>query len=85
MSTGRQLYRVRTADRATAIAVTNDQRCIAYGTKGGSVVLLDALSGKTLCRLTRPGTVRSLAFSADDSLLALGTDEKSVEIWGSPR
>lgn len=52
---------------------------------GGSVVLLDALSGKTLCRLTRPGTVRSLAFSADDSLLALGTDEKSVEIWGSPR
>ena len=70
--------------RATAIGVTNNQRLIAYGMKAGSVVVLDALSGKTLCTLSRSGTIRSLAFSADDSLLALGTDEKSVEVWGSP-
>ena len=84
VETGRQIYRIDAPGRATAVAVTNDQRCLAYGTTGGAVAVLDALSGKTLCQLTRTGTVRSLAFSADGSLLAVGTDEKSVEIWGSP-
>lgn len=71
------------AEEVTSIAVTNDQRTVAYGMRSGSVTVLDAATGKKHCQLKRPsGAVRCLAFSSDDPKLALGTEDKAVEIWG---
>ena len=74
-----------------AVAFSHDKTRFANGSHTGEVNVWEVESGKHISRLVGGrGEVKSLAFSASDSLLAVGDSDDVIRIWdlkvaGEPR
>ena len=66
--------------QANQILFRPDNRMIAIGS-GSTVHLYDGNSGDCAQTLTLPGQVRSLAFSPKGDRLAVGGQDKTVQLW----
>jgi WD40 repeat protein len=64
-----------------AVAVSKNGVLVAAASADNKVFLYNLADGKLLARLPIPGTVRSLAFSANNQTLAAACVERSVQTW----
>ena len=80
----RTLRPLRTlAIRATAIALSPDDRTLIAGARDGSVRFVDLIVGRRAGRHRRPRSagVASAAFSRDGSTAATGGADNRVQVW----
>ena len=75
----------------TPVVFSPDGRLLAVGGMGNTVQVWDAKNGKKAMSIELPsgqgkGSIYSLAFSSDSSLLAIGSSwDKRVHLWGVER
>lgn len=73
--------RVQAGEPLHALAVSPDGAYIAGGGESGTIYLWDS-SGTLVASLTgHEGTVESLSFSPDSSLLGSGSSDRSARVW----
>ena len=62
-------------------AISPDGRKLVSGSQDGSVVVWDLSTRRPLHHLKAPGTIVSIAFSADGKRVAIGDNHRFVRIW----
>ncbi|HEY3944943.1 MAG TPA: TIR domain-containing protein [Solirubrobacteraceae bacterium] len=80
---GRQLFRRRSSDHATAIAFSPDSTVLGVGTENGQVLLWNARRGDAEQRPLHVATasIAAISFSPDGSQLAASSTDQSTTLW----
>jgi WD40 repeat protein len=80
---GRELYRRRLSNHATAIAFSPDSRSLAVGTENGQALFWSARQGTaTVSPLhVASASIAALSFSPDGRQLAVSSTDQSTTLW----
>jgi WD40 repeat protein/serine/threonine protein kinase len=84
-ASGSKLYSIDLPmDRGgVSVAFSHDSRSLAWGDRVGVVSVLDCQSHRILKTMQCESSVRIIAFSPDDSLLATGHEDGVIRIWNT--
>jgi WD40 repeat protein len=80
---GRQLYRRRLLNHATAIAFSPDSRVLAVGTENGQALFWSARQGTATASPLHvaSASIAALSFSPDGRQLAVSSTDQSTTLW----
>jgi WD40 repeat protein len=80
---GRQLFRRRLSNHATAIAFSRDSRLLAVGTENGQALLWKARRGVTAVPPLHVATasIAAMSFSPNGKQLAVSSTDESTTLW----
>ncbi|HEX3977642.1 MAG TPA: WD40 repeat domain-containing protein, partial [Solirubrobacteraceae bacterium] len=81
--TGQRMFSLGDSVGAEAFAASPDSRHLAVGTAGGTLVVLDARTGKRIGPRIQAagGEIANDAFSSDGHSVAVSSDDHTVSVW----